>query len=76
MTTTRLRPLLISAAYVIHNNAVASNGSCASIDGVLDPYNVTAARVCDPADPKDCMVGDLSGKHGTINGTGFTNTCA
>lgn len=37
--------------------------------GHLDPLNVTESIICDPAFPKFCQEGDLSGKHGKFNGT-------
>lgn len=64
--------MLTCAAYSIHVNPIALNGSCSPAGGVLDPRNFTAAVGCNPNDPQYCMVGDLSGKHGLINGTGFS----
>lgn len=52
--------------YHIHNNTVNSSGNCTSAGGILNPYNVTLAFVCDPAKPQFCQVGDLSGKHGNL----------
>ncbi|WPG99231.1 Hypothetical protein R9X50_00204200 [Acrodontium crateriforme] len=58
--------------YHIHNNPLSANGSCASAGGHLNPYNVSESFVCDPAAPKDCQVGDLSGKHGKMTGPSFS----
>ncbi|KAG9078786.1 hypothetical protein FRC06_008171 [Ceratobasidium sp. 370] len=44
--------------YHIHTNPIPADGNC------------TKARlVCDPAFPEYCQTGDLSGKHGKLNGT-------
>jgi len=66
--------MLTRTEYYVHDNPIAQNGSCSPAGGVLDPYNVTTAVDCNPNDPQYCMVGDLSGKHGLINGTGFSTT--
>lgn len=49
-------------------NLVNSSGSCESTGGHLDPYNV-GKTPCDPANPKACQVGDLSGKFGPVEGS-------
>lgn len=53
--------------YHIHNN-----DTCASPGSHLDPYSRGETPACDSEDPADCQVGDLSGKHGVINGTDFS----
>ncbi|KAK0896561.1 Cell surface superoxide dismutase [Cu-Zn] 4 [Friedmanniomyces endolithicus] len=59
--------------YHIHLNPIDSSGNCSTAGSHLDPYNVTEAFVCDPANPQMCQVGDMSGKHGGIaNGTNYT----
>lgn len=51
--------------YHVHVNPVPSNGSCIATGGHLNPYGgVPNAASWDTAE-----VGDLSGKHGLINGT-------
>ncbi|TKA75766.1 hypothetical protein B0A55_04315 [Friedmanniomyces simplex] len=58
--------------YHIHLNPIDSSGNCSTAGAHLDPYNVTEAFVCDPKDPQNCQVGDLSGKHAAMeNGTSF-----
>ncbi|GEQ69825.1 hypothetical protein JCM33374_g3500 [Metschnikowia sp. JCM 33374] len=51
--------------YHIHEKPVPTNGSCAGTLGHFNPYNGTVGA----ATPALHEVGDLSGKHGTINGT-------
>ncbi|QIX01706.1 hypothetical protein AMS68_007223 [Peltaster fructicola] len=58
-------------AYSIHQNqAPALN--CGAAGGRFDPYNVTDSFTCDPSQPDKCQVGDLGGKHGTMNGTSYS----
>lgn len=42
--------------------------------GHLDPYQRGENGSCDASQPETCQVGDLSGKHGSVNGTNFTAT--
>ncbi|KAG8990691.1 hypothetical protein FRB90_001659 [Tulasnella sp. 427] len=56
-------------AYHVHTNPVSADGNCTSTMGHLDPLSVTDVVVCDPASPEYCEEGDLSGKHGKVNGT-------
>jgi hypothetical protein len=44
------------------------DGDCAGTEGHLDPYERTDTPPCNPMNPKNCEVGDLSGKWGTIKG--------
>ncbi|KIW06807.1 uncharacterized protein PV09_02487 [Verruconis gallopava] len=57
--------------YHIHAMPVSSNGNCSSTLAHLDPYIRGETPPCDPNLPETCQVGDLSGKHGTANGTSF-----
>ncbi|CAE6518436.1 unnamed protein product [Rhizoctonia solani] len=56
-------------AYHIHTNPIPSDGNCTKALAHHDPLNVTEGFVCDPAFPQYCQSGDLSGKHGKLNGT-------
>lgn len=56
-------------SYHIHTNPVSADGNCTSTKGHLDPLTVTDAVTCNPDDPSYCEEGDLSGKHGKMNGT-------
>lgn len=53
----------------MHTHFIASDGNCSSALSHLDTFNVTDSLVCDPAFPVYCQNGDLSGKHGKLNGT-------
>lgn len=53
----------------MHTHFIASDGNCSSALSHLDTFNVTDSLVCDPAFPAYCQNGDLSGKHGKLNGT-------
>jgi len=53
----------------VHTNPITPDGDCDSALGHLDPLNVTESLTCDPAFSQYCQEGDMSGKHGTINGT-------
>jgi len=55
--------------YHIHTNPIPADGDCTKALAHLDPLNVTEGFVCDPAFPQYCQTGDLSGKHGKLNGT-------
>ncbi|EMD00902.1 hypothetical protein BAUCODRAFT_61624 [Baudoinia panamericana UAMH 10762] len=59
------------AVYSINMFPVNASGNCSITGGPLDPYNVTEAALCDPNNPATCQVGDMSGKHGPINGTNY-----
>lgn len=54
------------AAYHIHQNPVPADGNCNATGGHLDKYGVGEDFVCDPSRPDLCQLGDLSGKHGSI----------
>ncbi|KAG8917984.1 hypothetical protein FRC00_012995, partial [Tulasnella sp. 408] len=56
-------------SYHIHTNPVSADGNCTSTKGHLDPLTVTDAVTCNPDTPEYCEEGDLSGKHGKMNGT-------
>ncbi|KAL7409313.1 hypothetical protein BDY24DRAFT_403754 [Mrakia frigida] len=62
------QPAVNSFAYHIHTNPLV-NGSFASAFAHLDTLNLTEGYICNPAFPKYCQNGDLSGKHGNLNGT-------
>ena len=55
--------------YHIHAYPVPSDGNCTGTLAHLDPYIRGDTPPCDPEEPQTCEVGDLSGKHGTINST-------
>ncbi|CCE78795.1 Piso0_000824 [Millerozyma farinosa CBS 7064] len=56
--------------YHIHENPVPADGNCDLIGDHLNPYR--APLDCDSQkDDSYCQVGDLSGKHGSINATCF-----
>ncbi|KIO24893.1 hypothetical protein M407DRAFT_25753, partial [Tulasnella calospora MUT 4182] len=55
--------------YHIHTNPVGQERNCTTALGHLDPLHLTDSLVCDPAFPQYCQEGDLSGKHGKLNGT-------
>lgn len=57
--------------YHIHDNPIA-NGNCSTAGGHLDPFLRGDSPACDSENPSTCQVGDLSGKHGKINGTTFS----
>jgi hypothetical protein len=48
-----------------------TNGNCSSTGGHLDPYG-NGGTGCDLTKTASCEAGDLSGKHGKINGTTFS----
>ncbi|KZF26493.1 Cu,Zn superoxide dismutase-like protein [Xylona heveae TC161] len=58
--------------YHIHEDPVPANGSCTATEAHLDPFKRGETPPCDPSLPETCQVGDLSGKHGKINGTSFS----
>jgi hypothetical protein len=57
--------------YTINANPVASNGSCSSTGGILDPYGNGTSTSCNVNTPAQCQIGDLSGKHGSMPGPNF-----
>jgi Cu/Zn superoxide dismutase len=57
--------------YHIHANPIV-DGNCSTAGGHLDPFNRGDSPACDASEPSTCQVGDLSGKHGKINGTTFS----
>ncbi|KAL1585257.1 hypothetical protein WHR41_05876 [Cladosporium halotolerans] len=56
--------------YHIHKCPVAGL-NCTTAGSHLDPYGATDTPPCDPSQPDKCEVGDLSGKHGKMNGPSF-----
>ncbi|KAG8905468.1 hypothetical protein FRB99_008909 [Tulasnella sp. 403] len=56
-------------AYHVHTNPVGQERNCTKALAHLDPLQVTESLICDPAFPQYCQEGDLSGKHGKLNGT-------
>ncbi|KAI9656729.1 MAG: hypothetical protein M1821_003368 [Bathelium mastoideum] len=60
--------------YHIHEFPVPANGDCTGTGAHLDPYNRGEQPPCDASQPQTCQVGDLSGKHGKINGTAIATS--
>ncbi|QRV94355.1 copper/zinc superoxide dismutase domain-containing protein [Ceratobasidium sp. AG-Ba] len=58
-----------SFAYHIHTNPVPADGNCTKTLAHLDTLAVSEGWVCNPGFPQYCQNGDLSGKHGKLNGT-------
>lgn len=56
-------------SYHIHTNPISSDGNCASALGHLDPLAVTDGLICSPQFSQYCQEGDLSGRHGKLNGS-------
>ena len=52
--------------YHIHDLPVPSDGNCTSTMGHFDYTNSGEYYTCDTANPQNCQVGDLAGKHGMI----------
>jgi len=61
-------------SYHIHELAAAGEGYCAYTKGHWDPFGATAPgptqKTCAGGATTDCEVGDLSGKHGQLAGSG------
>ncbi|KAN0122443.1 Superoxide dismutase, copper/zinc binding domain containing protein [Hyaloscypha variabilis] len=55
--------------YHIHAFPVTADGNCTNTLGHLDPFERGETPGCDSQLPQTCQVGDLSGKHGSINTT-------
>ncbi|KAK5651996.1 hypothetical protein OQA88_10899 [Cercophora sp. LCS_1] len=55
-------------SYHLHDQPVSPGGNCTSTLAHLDPYQRGQAIACDMTAPATCEVGDLSGKHGKIDG--------
>ena len=53
--------------YHIHEKTVPANGNCTATLGHFNPYNGTTTALT----AAEMEVGDLSGKHGSINGTSY-----
>lgn len=64
----------MATAYSIHDNPVASNGSCDDVGDIFNPYHASTTAPCNDDRPETCMVGDLSGKHGNATAPGFTQS--
>ncbi|KAF2496004.1 Cu/Zn superoxide dismutase-related protein, partial [Lophium mytilinum] len=58
--------------YHIHDKAVPADGNCTGAGAHLDPYGRGETPPCDSSQKQTCQVGDLSGKYGTINATGYS----
>ncbi|QBZ60820.1 hypothetical protein PoMZ_07763 [Pyricularia oryzae] len=56
-------------SYHIHDQPVPDDGNCNKTLAHLDPYQRGQKPDCDAGEPQTCEVGDLSGKHGKIEGT-------
>jgi hypothetical protein len=50
---------------------VPADGNCTETLAHLDQYERGETPPCDPLRADTCQQGDLSGKHGKINGTSF-----
>lgn len=71
ISITGLSTLNSTAAYTyhIHTNPISSNGDCMTALGHLDPLAVTDALTCNPQISQYCQEGDLTGRHGKLNGS-------
>ena len=58
--------------YHIHQSSVPSNGNCTGTGPHLDPQSRGEKPACDPTNPATCQVGDLAGKHGSVNTTSYS----
>jgi len=56
-------------SYHVHTNPIGPDGDRTKALSHLDPYNVTESIVCNPKFKQFCQEGDLSGKHGKLEGT-------
>lgn len=52
--------------YHIHEKPVPADGNCTGTGAHLDPYKRGETPACDDSKPETCQTGDLSGKHGKI----------
>ncbi|KAM7208359.1 Cu,Zn superoxide dismutase-like protein [Naviculisporaceae sp. PSN 640] len=59
-------------SYHLHDQPVPADGSCAGTLAHLDPYQRGQTPACNAAAPATCEVGDLSGKHGKVEGPSAT----
>lgn len=58
--------------YSYHVHVLPVEGTnCTTTLAHQDPYVCYEDPPCDPADPANCQVGDLSGKHGTIENINY-----
>ncbi|KAH8710038.1 superoxide dismutase, partial [Phaeosphaeriaceae sp. PMI808] len=55
-------------SFHLHDQPVPMDGNCTGTKAHLDPYQRGQAPACDMSMPQTCEVGDLSGKHGKIEG--------
>ncbi|KAK0738149.1 superoxide dismutase [Schizothecium vesticola] len=55
-------------SYHLHDQPVPMDGNCNGTLAHLDPYQRVQAVACDMMNPQTCEVGDLSGKHGKLDG--------
>lgn len=58
--------------YHLHVDPVPSDGNCTKTLAHLDPTERGEATLCDASNPASCQVGDLSGKHGSIQTSSYT----
>jgi len=56
-------------AYHIHEYPVPNNGDCMLTGSHLSPNGYPDAAQCDPQNPFSCQEGDLSGRHGSLEGS-------
>ncbi|KAK4165530.1 Cu,Zn superoxide dismutase-like protein [Cladorrhinum sp. PSN259] len=61
-------------SYHLHDQPVSADGNCSSTLAHLDPYQRGQAVACNMTAPETCEVGDLSGKHGKIDGPSATKS--
>jgi hypothetical protein len=57
--------------YHLHVDPVPEDGNCSKTLAHLDPVARGEATPCDKTKPESCQVGDLSGKHGSIQSDPF-----
>lgn len=56
------------AGYFLNQDPVPEDGNCTGTGARLDPFGRTDDPPCDDGEPQSCMVGDLSGKYGAVEG--------
>ncbi|KAF2184484.1 hypothetical protein K469DRAFT_579978 [Zopfia rhizophila CBS 207.26] len=59
----------LTLGYHLHDQPVPAGGNCSGTLAHLGPFQRGQTPPCDMTMPQTCEVGDLSGKHGRINGT-------
>lgn len=53
------------AGYYLNQDPVPEDGNCTGV-GHFDPFGRTDDPPCNDGEPQSCVVGDLSGKYGTV----------